>query len=215
MVGFLFFLQKFLQKSFSYLLGTSGKEEVEDLLNAIMVATPRVRWHVQCYHYEKKNGIIIKENGETITYSTWERVNTRSETEFFRFTSWSSKPSIRIDISRTSLAKIRLMKKYSFKNALTKVEFQRQKNVFQQLNKHDTHQEFSESFEIPGFEDSILFEYRSIFTIWFLNLPYYLLTHLLLLSPLYRWWCSYMFVETSVEVLKILQYEKDNHYYPV
>jgi len=162
---------------------------------------------VQCYHYEKREVTRVNKNGEIATFSTWERVNTQSKTEFFRFTSWSSKPSTQIEISKSTLAMIKLTKKYSFKNAATKLEFQRQKIAFQRLNKHDTYQEFSESFEIPGFEDSILFEYGGSFRIWFLNLPYYILTHLLLLSPWYRWWCSYICVETNVEVLKILEYE--------
>jgi len=203
-VGFLCILEMIFSNSFSYLVGTIKWEKATILLNQIEAAAPVVRWQIKCYHYENKALVLINDDGVKVTNTIRQRVNTYCAEGFFRFTSWNGISSLSCELIKSRLTKIKLIKKFCFDNAATEAEFQRQKMAFQLANNRDTHQEISESLEIPGFEDIILCEDRRGCVSMFLSLPYYLIFHLMFLGPYFQWWLSYITARNTYCIVKTL-----------
>jgi len=203
-IGFLCILETIFSNSFSYLLGTMEKEKAEILLNQIEAAAPVVRWQIRCYHYENKARVLINDDGVKVTDTIRHRVNTYHAEEFFKFQSWAGIPTPPFELIKSRLTKIKLINDFCFDNAATEAEFQRQKMVFQLANNRDTHQEISESFEVPGFEDTILCEDRKGYMSRFLSLPYNLFFHLMFLGPYYQWWVTFIIERKTCHIVKTL-----------
>jgi len=203
-LGFLCILDTIFSNSFSFLLGTMEKEKAEILLNQIEAAAPVVRWQIRCYHYETTARVLSNDDGVKVTDTIRQRVNTWHAEEFFKFRSWCGIPTPPIEVIKSRLTKIKLVNDFCFDNAATEAEFQRQKMVFQLANNRDTHQEISESFDVPGFEDTILCEDRKGCMSKLLSLPYHLFFHLMFLSPYYQWWVSFITERKTCHIVRTL-----------
>jgi len=203
-LGFLCILDTIFSNSFSYLLGNMEKEKAEILLNQIEAAAPVVRWQIRCYHYEPTARVLINDDGVQVTETIRQRVNTWHAEEFFKFRSWCGIPTPPFELTKSRLTKIKLVKDFCFDNAATEAEFQRQKMVFQLANNRDIHQEISESFDVPGFEDIILCEDRKGCMSKLLGLPYHLFFHLMFLGPYYHWWVSFITERKTCHIVKTL-----------
>ena len=68
-----------------------------DNLQGCIEARPQVDWHIQCYHYEDRQVTRKDADGNTVTETKRERVNTHSASDKFHFEDWKDL-SDKIDI---------------------------------------------------------------------------------------------------------------------
>jgi len=202
--AFLYLLEMFCSSSFSYLTQTHEKDTVEVIVNRMKAATPSVKWHVQCYHYETRVHTSTDKDGNTTTRTSQERVNTWRATGYFQFVSWSDISAPLVGMDQYRLTKLKLKKRFAFDNNSTQAEFQRQKIYFRQSNNRDVHMDFTETFIVPGFKSRILCEAVEGYRPFCLNLRFYLLFHLIFLGPCYRWWFSSICGNKSLDIVKVL-----------
>jgi len=207
LTGFVYVLEMFCSSSFSYLSGTHEKEAVKIIVNNMKAATPSIEWHVECYHYETRHHTRRTTDREghshTEHYTTEERVNTWTATGFFRYKSFvDASPPLR-GLDKFKLTKLQLTKRYSFDNQASATNFQSQRANFREANRRDTHQDFNETFIVPGFKSKLLCEAIKGYKPWCLNLKFYLLFHLFCLGPCYRWWFSSICGNKRSEIVKI------------
>jgi len=201
--GFSYLVEICCSSSFSYLRESHEQEATLALVHNMKKAAPCITWHVQCYHYETRHHTRRDSEGNIEHYTTQERVNTWSATENFRFNHWSDASPALGGMGQFRLTKLKLNKRYVFANQFTKNEFNRQKVSFKENNRRDTHQDFSESFIVPGFKDRLLCEAVKGDKPGCLNAEYYCLFHLLFLGPCYRWWFSSICGNKTQEIVKL------------
>lgn len=200
----LYLFEMFCSSSFSYLTQTHHKDAVGVIVKRMKAATPSVKWHIQCYHYETKVRWTTDEEGRRKKNTTRERRNTWRATGYFQFDTWSdiTKPLTGMDQYR--LTKLKVEKRFTFGNNATRNQFNSQKVFFRESNDRDTHMDFTETFIVPGFESRILCEAVEGYRPWCLNWGFYLLFHFMFLGPCYRWWFSSICGKKELDIVKVL-----------
>jgi len=164
---------------------------VETVVENMKSATPSIKWHMCCYHMERKGDHTLK----SITHEA---------TTHFSFNSWiDTTPPLRA-MDQFHLTILKLGKRYELDSAFTEAEFQRQKSDFVKENTQDEHQEFTETLILPGFQRNNLCEDVKGYKPWCLNSKIFLLFHLLCLGPCYRIWFSSRCGHKSVDIVKVL-----------
>lgn len=72
-----------------YIWNTMEVDDVFQKLKGLTLTMPKVKWHIQCYHYETTTTVTTNSDGTTSTSTDRRRVDTHSATEFMDITEWS------------------------------------------------------------------------------------------------------------------------------
>jgi len=201
-ISYLF--EMFCSSSFWYLYESHELHAVEGIINNIKAATPSVNWHVQCYHFETRYTTRRDSEGRTHRESKRVRVDTWSASGRFNFHSWQDASAPLQGMDDFKLTKLKLKKRFVFANQFTRSEFERQRAHFRQVNKRDVHQDFTQTFNCPGFRSRLLSESVKGYKPWCLNVQFYLFFHLCFLGPCYRWWFSSICGKRRLDIVKIM-----------
>jgi len=202
--GLSYLVEIFCSSSFSYLNQAHEKGTVKIIVRNMKKAKPSIHWFVQCYHYETRRYTTTDSDGNRKTKTKRVRVNTWSAAKYFQFHSWVDKSDPVVGLDKFRLTKLRLTKSYMFDTTASQMEFDRQKASFKASNKRDTHQDFTETFNVPGFKSRILCEAMEGYRPYCLKLRFFLLFHLLFLGPCYRWWFSSICGIKDLDIVKVI-----------
>jgi len=135
---------------------------------------------IVCYHMETRVHTTTEYDSahkcyRTRTHTTVERVNTYSETREFRFASFEDlSDDFKIDSFAKAYIRLSLTKGFECADKETLNELNSAIERIKYDNRgRDTHMEFTESFEIPGFKDIIFCKIKQtepfcISTLWYI-----------------------------------------------
>lgn len=141
---------------------------------------------VECYHYETRHRTVTTRNSDGSTSTrvetyqvrraahalrtlahnrahvgrlmhAQEKVVTHRERDTFAYSTWHDDSGRIIGLQQFRICKLRLSKIHTFGSSETAARFEAQAQAFRDRNRHrDTHMDYSQGLDIPGFKDHVL-----------------------------------------------------------
>jgi hypothetical protein len=123
-------------------------------------AGPSIRWRIQCYHYRTEAYCATQMDGagnkQMQNYNRQVRHNTHSAWAIYTPYYWEDISSPFPDIGSASLTRLTFEKEFVFADDESRSHFRNAKEQFIETNRKDLHYEFSEVFDMPGFQRHVL-----------------------------------------------------------
>jgi len=131
----------------AYLQNVCTIETVEQYMERMKAARPRVKWTMSCYHTQP-TGLT---SGTDVT--TW------TGTKYFNFSLCEDISETPENLHEESMVKLRVLKELAFKDELTKKAFKKMERDFLNANKHrDTSYRLKTHIDIEGYEPRLIFD---------------------------------------------------------
>ncbi|XP_055350148.1 uncharacterized protein LOC129596804 [Paramacrobiotus metropolitanus] len=165
--------------SMAFLTNFIDVANLNEHVESVRAGAPSIVWHMRCYHNKHRN----QSSGKVVT-TRIEEVNTWKGAQAFQFIYWEDFSSDRQldNIGVYKMTRVKFSKRFLLADSLTQAEFERQRMTFIAENKwRDKYYEFSETFDIAGFEPAALVSTISERP-FFLQRRWYVLAVLLLLE---------------------------------
>jgi hypothetical protein len=205
-VACMFLCEAWNSATFGYLTHVNTTETTLEFMNRLYRGVPYIGWHIQCYHYETHTNTYTETDSEgrsvTRTETVTETVYTHSASGSLQFSSWvdTSEQLDLCEITKYQMTKIDLAKTFTADEGYTD-----QKGMFIRVNNRDTHYEFTESYEIPGFTPYVLTMVDLAQKPCMAHLGWFLLSQLTVLFALpYRMWLSSVTGKVTTTVSKAI-----------
>lgn len=181
-----------------------SQEDVEQYVQRLRDATPAVYFHVECFHYEKKQGSDIRPDtiGWEKKVPEQQKVVSRAHKEQFHVTRSFDTTAPLTFLEHGTVTKVYLKKGFTFIDAAAEARFQYEYARFKEANKYDVHQTFSTSIDIPEFEKRMLCLGNGADPPWWLNSWAFAVFSLMTLSFPYRFLVDRNVGRTSLRITK-------------
>jgi hypothetical protein len=150
-----------------YLKGTKDTEGIHQHISRIKNVAPNLWFHIQCYHYETRTYTTTDSRGVTTTHTETVRVNTYSETDYFRYDAWDDISGEIKGLSATSeITRVRFSKCFVFADEKTRGKYVAAANSIQSRNRHrDTHMDFSSGFNVAGYRYELFIDLTLVYSL--------------------------------------------------
>jgi hypothetical protein len=153
-----YIIEVFTSNTFRFIFHSMKYNVALGKIEQLSKTNPIISWSIQCYHYETRTRTIETRNSDgTTSYSTQtytERVNTHYASlrvPYIGCVDSSNMMECMKHLPLLQYCRIYISKMYGFVDSESRSNFDRMKSGFISSNNFDTHYDFSEGFEIPGY----------------------------------------------------------------
>eukprot|EP01083_Nonionella_stella_P139572 425994_1 len=187
-----YLMECWFSNSRKYLSQSMIKESAYQYVERIRNTAPDIWWKVECYHMEPVYEAIRDGYGNEIGRRKVkeQRVTTWNARQSYKYGSWSDVSKQLTGLEQYKLTKLTFSKDYCFANNAASKRFYRARDTFKRNNDQDTFQDFTEGMDVNGYNSKLLAEVQDGSTPCFLNLFWFWIASVCLLSPIYRMWFS-------------------------
>ena len=148
---------QFFTPTFSYLIHKKSDVKLSEKLKKLFQTPPVIKFVCECYHYETRTYTVYDSKGNSSTRTQQVRVVTRIDSKLFNY--YSSRDvsglfTLNYDESSVTnkiYVKLELLGEYSFADAITYSDFQKERDEFYNKNLgYDTYMDFYVNNIIEG-----------------------------------------------------------------
>ena len=189
----------------AYLRHVQARTSIEDFLAFLKCSAPEFHMFVECYHYQTyhRTQYYTDSHGRQMSRHFTERrkVVTHRATSCIQYGAWKDCSTQVGDLDGFRVIRMKFEKDYEFHDEETYNSFVYQRLYFQRVNDFDEYQNYREEFVIPDFTNMAVCS-RHGERPCCMNLCFYILASIFMLSHPYRVWMSKISAEEKICIRK-------------
>ena len=210
-----YFISAFCASTCCYLMNPTNGSDIYGYMQSMFYTPVHKVMSVQCYHYETRHHTERDSNGNNHTRTETVRVNTHSASERFYYISWRDiSGRFVLDTSgamvnqKLAFVKLHLALDMIFAQDGTQQDYERQRELFKARNRWDTHQDYSESLAMDGYNEFNLVRVSDYKPACF-NMGWYFIFTLLLAVEFYKMYVDKFCIVQNFMVAKVVSSRRD------
>ncbi len=195
-----------------YLFHKYSSDSIHKLMKNLFYNPPVITFRIECYHYETRVRTHRDSKGNTHTSYERRKVTTWWGSEKFNYFSWRDISGLFLLDSGKVLQsekkvyiKLALSKNFQFADDITRMDYQRQKDLFYSRNRwRDTHCSLTENRTINGFNEYNMVRISDKKPPCISGWAFLFFTYILPFSELFKMYINTFCVEQDYSIKKVL-----------